>query len=75
MRAQVPTCRALVGMDMMTDELKVTEKDRECLIRCVGDAFEALKMIPGLEANGPILVWLSGQLLHLHHKGVATPPR
>jgi hypothetical protein len=60
---------------MLTDELKVTERDRECLIRCVTDAFEALKMIPGIDANGPVLVWLSGQLLHQHQKGTATTPR
>src|SRR5258708_3622359 len=60
---------------MLTDELRVTEKDRECLVRCVSDAFEALKIIPGIDANGPILVWLSGHLLHLHQQGAASPPR
>lgn len=60
---------------MMTDELKVTEKDRECLVRSITDAFEALKLIPGVDANGPILVWLSGQLLQLHQKEASAAPR
>jgi hypothetical protein len=60
---------------MMTDELKVTERDRECFVRCVSDAFDALKLIPGIDANGPILVWLSGQLLHSHQKSVSSPVR
>jgi hypothetical protein len=60
---------------MMTDELKVSEKDRECLARCVSDAYESLKLIPGIDANGPILVWLSGHLLHMHQKGASTQPR
>jgi len=63
---------------MTTDELRVTEttkKDRESLVRCVADAFEALKMIPGIDANGPILVWLSEHFLDLHRKEAPTPPR
>ena len=61
---------------MTTDELRVTEtKDRESLVRCVADAFEALKMIPDIDANGPILVWLSDQYLDLHRRGAPTSPR
>ena len=62
---------------MTTDELRVTEteKERESVVRCAADAFEALKMIPDIDANGPILVWLSDQFLDLHRRGTSTPPR
>jgi hypothetical protein len=53
---------------MPTAELKVTEKDRECLVQCVTDAFEALRLIPGVDTNGPILVWLSEHFLHAHRR-------
>jgi hypothetical protein len=56
---------------MTTDELKVAaaDKDRESLVRCAADAFEALKVIPGVDPNGPILVWLSEHLLQIRRKG------
>ena len=60
---------------MATDQMRITEEDREPLVRCTADAFEALKMIPGIDANGPILVWLSDQFLQLQRKRAAPPRR
>lgn len=60
---------------MTTNELKNTEKDRESLVRCAADAFDALKMIPDIDANGPILVWLAEQFLQLQRKEASSPPR
>jgi hypothetical protein len=57
---------------MMTDELKVSEKERECLVRCVSDAHESLKLVPGVDENGPILVWLAERLLHLHRRAASA---
>ena len=62
---------------MATDELTATEteRERETLVRCVADAFEALKMIPDMDANGPILVWLSEHYLHVRRKESSSPSR
>ena len=42
------------------DALVVNASDmaRDSLVRCAADAFEALKVIPGIDPNGLILVWL-----------------
>jgi hypothetical protein len=39
----------------------VHEKDRDLLARSVGEAYEVLDLIPGVDPNGPILVWLAEQ--------------
>ncbi|MDB4874984.1 MAG: hypothetical protein JWM41_1430 [Gemmatimonadetes bacterium] len=57
---------------MMTDELKVSEKERECLVRCVADAHESLKLVPGVDENGPVLVWLAEHLLHLYRRAASA---
>ena len=59
----------------MTDELKVSEKERECLVRCVTDAYESLKLVPGIDENGPALVWLAEHLLHLHRRAAPASAR
>jgi hypothetical protein len=50
-------------------ELKVGPSDRDVLIQCVADAYEALRLVPGIDANGPALVWLAEHLLHAHRRG------
>jgi hypothetical protein len=66
---------------MTTTEKRVTQEEQErlSLVRCATDAFESLKMIPDLDPNGPILVWMSE---HLHQtqrkdepKETSSPPR
>jgi hypothetical protein len=37
----------------------VQERERDLVTRCVGDAYEVLDLIPGVNPNGPILVWLA----------------
>ncbi|MCM3920221.1 hypothetical protein ND748_00765 [Frankia sp. AiPs1] len=39
------------------------EDERELLVGCIEDAFEAIRLLPGLDANGPALVWLADHLL------------
>ncbi|HEV7990469.1 MAG TPA: hypothetical protein VGP25_01540 [Gemmatimonadaceae bacterium] len=57
---------------MITDELKVSEKERDCLVRCVSDAYDSLKLVPGIDVNGPVLVWLAEHLLHLHRRATSA---
>ena len=46
--------------------VNASDKARDSLVRCAADAFEALKVIPGIDPNGPILVWLSQHLFEAH---------
>jgi hypothetical protein len=52
----------------MDDETDTLERERELLISCVEDAYESLRLIPGLDANGPAVVWLADQLLQVRRR-------
>lgn len=51
-----------------TAQLRVPERERDCLVACVGEAYEALRVLPGVDENGPALVWLAEHLLHVHRR-------
>jgi hypothetical protein len=55
-------------MAVATERLKISEKERDCLIACVGEAYEALRLLPGVEENGPALTWLAEHFLHVHRR-------
>jgi hypothetical protein len=55
-----------------TQELNVVEKERDLLIKCVADAYEALRVLGGVDENGPALVWLADQLLQAHRRSEKT---
>jgi hypothetical protein len=55
---------------MMTAQPDVREKERDLIVRCVAEAYEALDLIPGVNPNGPALVWLAEQFRQLRR---ATP--
>jgi hypothetical protein len=38
------------------------DKQRDAIVRCVGEAYELLDLLPGVNPNGPVLVWLADQL-------------
>jgi hypothetical protein len=44
------------------------EKERDVLVTCVEEAYEALRLLPGLDANGPAVVWLADQLLQIRRR-------
>jgi hypothetical protein len=46
------------------------ERERELLIGCIEDAYEAIRLLPGLDANGPALVWLADHLLDARRQTV-----
>jgi hypothetical protein len=41
------------------------QKERDFLAQCVGDAYTMLDLIPGVDPNGPALVWLAEQFMQL----------
>jgi hypothetical protein len=50
----------------MADELNVSPKERDVLIKCIAEAHEALRLLPDVEGNGPALVWLASHFLEVH---------
>jgi hypothetical protein len=59
----------------MTETLMATERTQDSLVRCVADAYKALKLIPGVDPNGPILVWLTGQFLDMQQEEASASSR
>jgi len=55
---------------MMTAQPDVREKERELIVRCVAEAYETLDLSPGVNPNGPALVWPTEQFRQLRR---ATP--
>jgi hypothetical protein len=53
----------------MTTQAGVEGKGRDLVVKCVGDAYQVLDLIPGVDPNGPVLVWLAEQLLQLRRAG------
>jgi hypothetical protein len=43
----------------------VEERECDLLAQCVGDAYQMLDVIPGVDPNGLALVWLADQFLRL----------
>jgi hypothetical protein len=43
----------------MTTQAGLEKKERDFLAQCVGDAYQMLGLLPGVDANGPALVWLA----------------
>lgn len=49
----------------MTAQTGVESRERDLVVKCVGEAYEALHLMPGVDANGPVLVWLAEQFLRI----------
>jgi hypothetical protein len=49
----------------MTTQAGMEKKERDFLAQCVGDAYSMLDLLPGVDPNGPALVWLADQFLIL----------
>ena len=52
----------------MAAQSDVREKERELIARCVAGAYETLDLIPGVNPNGPALVWLAEQYRQLRRE-------
>jgi hypothetical protein len=61
----------------MAAQPDVREKERDLIARCVAEAYETLDLIPGVNPNGPALVWLARTVpaASSGHTGRLTPPR
>ena len=53
----------------MTTQADIEGKERDLVVKCIGEAYEALHLMPGVDANGPVLVWLAEQFLQIRHDG------
>jgi hypothetical protein len=51
----------------MTDTSTI-ERERDLLVQCIGDAYDALRVMPGVDSNGPVLVWFAEHLLAERHR-------
>ena len=52
----------------MAEDPSSFERERDILIRSIEEAFEALRVIPELDVNGPLLVWLTDHLYQAHSR-------
>ncbi|CAM3291007.1 hypothetical protein BST27_23710 [Mycobacterium intermedium] len=49
----------------MTTQVGREKTEREFLAQCVGDAYQLLEHLPGVDPNGSALVWLAEQFVRL----------
>ncbi len=49
----------------VTTQAGLEQKERDFLTKCVSDAYTMLDLLPGVDPNGPALVWLADQFLTL----------
>ena len=52
----------------MAEQQRLVDGERDVLVQCVTDAYEALRVIPGIDQNGPALVWLADHLLQMRRR-------
>jgi hypothetical protein len=58
----------------MAEDQGIFERERDILIRSIEEAFEALRVIPGIDENGPVLVWLTEHLYQAHSRSHVEQP-
>jgi hypothetical protein len=49
----------------MTTQAGLEKKERDFLAQRIGDAYTMLDLLPGVDPNGPALVWLADQFVIL----------
>jgi hypothetical protein len=52
----------------MDQALNNVETERDLLVQCIEEAYESLRVIPGVDENGPALVWFADHLLQAHSR-------
>jgi hypothetical protein len=52
----------------MDQDSNNVEAERNLLVQCVEEAYESLRLIPGVDENGPALVWFADHLLQAHSR-------
>jgi hypothetical protein len=44
------------------------DRARMLLVRCIEESFDSLRVIPGLDENGPVLMWMADHMLEAHRR-------
>jgi hypothetical protein len=57
----------------MTTSSDVRTEQRGLVSRCVGEAYEVLELMPGVNPNGPALVWLAERFLEIERADSTSP--
>ena len=52
----------------MTTQTDIESKERDLVVKCIGEAYEALHLMPGVDENGPVLVWLADQFVLIRRR-------
>ena len=52
----------------MTTQADIGSKERDLVVKCIGEAYEALHLMPGVDENGPVLVWLADQFVQIQRR-------
>jgi hypothetical protein len=52
----------------MTTQTDIQSKERDLVVKCIGQAYEALHLLPGADENGPVLVWLTEQFIQIQRR-------
>jgi hypothetical protein len=52
----------------MTTQTGIDRKERDLVVKCIGEAYEALHLMPGVDENGPVLVWLAEQFMQTQRR-------
>ena len=52
----------------MAQEVADVGTEHELLVRCIEEAYEALRIIPGVDENGPALVLFADHLWQAHNR-------
>lgn len=62
-----------LALNIADIELRIARSERDALVECIAEAHAALQLLPGVDENGPALVWLAEHLLHAHRRGERAP--
>jgi hypothetical protein len=54
--------------EAMDQALNNVEGERDLLVQCIEEAYESLRVIPGVDENGPALVWFADHLFQAHSR-------
>jgi hypothetical protein len=60
------TADTTTGTNRSVEDL--VEEERLLLVRCIDQAYESIRLMPGVDTSGRTLVWFAGHLLNAHKR-------